>query len=212
MEPGSANLGRPAPTASSGTPITITERAHTCPIENPPQRLDGMVGAAGQRTESRLSMSGTRGFCPMDSRPLTRLAAALLATALGPVSVHAEPCAAYIDRVQTQADARIDATAGRGRMGTESTAATDHREPTPESIARAEQCLDGATAGPTALAALAQAWQAVRRATRRPVRGLWTPPAGHSGSDAGAFRSLLPCEASATSARRGDPGGVPVAF
>ena len=92
---------------------------------------------------------------------LTRLAAAaLLATTLVPVSVRAGPCVADIDRVQVQADARIDATAGHGRTGTESTAATDHREPTPESIARAEQRLDGATAGQTALAALAQAWQA----------------------------------------------------
>jgi len=96
----------------------------------------------------------------MISPSTTRLAAALLATILVPVSAHAGPCAADIDRVQAQADAQIDATAGRGRPGTESTAATDHREPTPESIARAEQRLDGATAGQTALAALAQARQA----------------------------------------------------
>jgi hypothetical protein len=96
----------------------------------------------------------------MQSPNLTRLAAALLATTLVPISAHAGPCAADIDRVQAQTDARIDATASRGRMGTESTAATDHREPTPRSIARAEQRLDGATAGQTALAALAQARQA----------------------------------------------------
>jgi len=86
--------------------------------------------------------------------------AALLATTLIPVSAYAGPCAADIDRVQAQADASIDATAGHGRTGPESTAATDHREPTPESIARAEQRLDGATAGQTALAALAQARRA----------------------------------------------------
>ena len=91
---------------------------------------------------------------------MTGFAAALLATLLVPVSVQAGPCTADIDRIQAQSDARIDATAGRGRMGTESTAATDHREPTPESIARAEQRLDGDTAGRTALAAVAQARQA----------------------------------------------------
>ena len=96
----------------------------------------------------------------MKSPRLTTLATALLATTLVPVLAHAGPCAADIDRVQAQADAQIDATAGHGRTGTESTAATDHREPTPESIARAEQRLDGATAGQTALAALAQARQA----------------------------------------------------
>jgi hypothetical protein len=96
----------------------------------------------------------------MQSPGLTRLAAALLAATLVPVSALAGPCAADIDRVQAQADAQIDATAGRGRMGTESTAATDYREPTPEAIARAEQHLDDATAGQTALAALAQARQA----------------------------------------------------
>lgn len=91
---------------------------------------------------------------------LPKFAAALLATAFLSATAYAGPCAADIDRVQAQADAQIDATAGRGRMGTESTAATDHREPTPESIARAEQRLDGATAGQTALTALAQARQA----------------------------------------------------
>ncbi|HEV2565436.1 MAG TPA: hypothetical protein VGU19_10160 [Microvirga sp.] len=96
----------------------------------------------------------------MDFPRSTMLAAALLATTLLPVSAHAGQCAADIDRVQAQTDAWIDATAGRGRMGTESTAATDHREPTPASIARAEQRLDGATAGQTALAALTQARQA----------------------------------------------------
>ena len=96
----------------------------------------------------------------MKSPRLTTLAAALLATTLLPVSAHLDPCAADIDRVQAQTDAWIDVTAGRGRMGTESTTATDHREPTPESIARAEQRLDGATAGQTALAALARARQA----------------------------------------------------
>ena len=88
------------------------------------------------------------------------LVVSALALAATTATAHAGPCAADIDRVQAQADARIDATAGRGRTGTESTAATDHREPTPESIARAEQRLDGATAGQTALAALAQARQA----------------------------------------------------
>jgi len=95
----------------------------------------------------------------MKTLRLTTLAA-LLATTLIPVSAHAGPCAADIDRVQAQADAWIDAAAGRGRAGPESTAATDHRQPTPESIARAEQRLDGAAAGQTALAALAQARQA----------------------------------------------------
>jgi hypothetical protein len=54
----------------------------------------------------------------------------------------------------------IDAMAGGSRMGTESPAALEHHEPTPESLARAEQRLDGGTKGETAMAALAQARKA----------------------------------------------------
>lgn len=91
----------------------------------------------------------------MDFPRLTTLAAALLAPTLLPVSADVGSCADAIDRVQ--ADAWVGASAGRDRMGTESTAATDHCEPRPEATARAEQRLDGATAGQIALAALAQA-------------------------------------------------------
>src|SRR5262245_19382677 len=50
----------------------------------------------------------------------------------------AGPCQQDIDRVQHGIDARLDARAGGGAIARESTAATTHRQPTPESIAAAE--------------------------------------------------------------------------
>jgi hypothetical protein len=53
----------------------------------------------------------------------------------------AGPCTQDIERLQAQVDARIDAVAGAGPAGPESNAARLHREPTPGSIAAAEQRL-----------------------------------------------------------------------
>jgi hypothetical protein len=72
----------------------------------------------------------------------------------------AGPCTQDIDRVQAQVDTRIDAVAGAGRAGAESNAARLHREPTPASIAAAEQKLGEGKPEEAALAALASARQA----------------------------------------------------
>ena len=84
----------------------------------------------------------------------------LAVAALASHSAHAGPCAAEIDRLQAAVDARIDTTAGTGRMADESTAATEHRQPTPGSIAQAEQSLGEGSGYRQALALLAQAREA----------------------------------------------------
>jgi hypothetical protein len=83
---------------------------------------------------------------------------AVLAAGLG--QAQAGPCAAEIDSLQAAVDARISQVAGSGRTAPESAAATRHREPTPDSIAQAEQGLGEGTDSRQALAALARARQA----------------------------------------------------
>jgi hypothetical protein len=51
---------------------------------------------------------------------------------------YAGPCSHEIDRVQAEIDARLNAIAAGGPAARERTAATMHRQPTPESIAAAE--------------------------------------------------------------------------
>ncbi|WP_244471000.1 hypothetical protein [Microvirga massiliensis] len=80
--------------------------------------------------------------------------------ALVPTSVRAGPCSAEIDRLQAAVDARIDTTAGTGRMTRESTAAMEHHQPTPGSIAQAEEILGEGSDYEQILAALTQARQA----------------------------------------------------
>jgi hypothetical protein len=50
----------------------------------------------------------------------------------------AGPCSKEIDRVQVKIDAKLEARAAAGGSARESTAATLHRQPTPDSIAAAE--------------------------------------------------------------------------
>jgi hypothetical protein len=50
----------------------------------------------------------------------------------------AGPCAQQIDLVQAKFDAKLEAAARKGPTGRESVAATDSRQPTPDSIAAAE--------------------------------------------------------------------------
>lgn len=69
----------------------------------------------------------------------------------------AGPCTPEIDRVQAQVDARIAAVAGAGPTGAESSAARLHRQPTPGSIAAAEQKLGEGKPEEAALEALARA-------------------------------------------------------
>jgi hypothetical protein len=54
---------------------------------------------------------------------------------------YAGPCSGEIDSTQARIDARLAAIAGAGGTARESNAATMHRQPTPESIARAEEGL-----------------------------------------------------------------------
>ena len=60
----------------------------------------------------------------------------------------AGPCSPDIDRMQARVDGLIAATAAAGPVGRESRAATTHHQPTPGSIAAAEERLgDGARIG-----------------------------------------------------------------
>jgi hypothetical protein len=69
----------------------------------------------------------------------------------------AGPCTEEISRVQAVVDARIEAIAGAGASAPESGAARLHRQPTPGSIAAAEQSLGEGKGEREALAALARA-------------------------------------------------------
>jgi hypothetical protein len=53
-------------------------------------------------------------------------------------AAYAGPCAQEIDRMQARFDAKLEAAARKGPTARETTAATDHRQPTPDSIAAAE--------------------------------------------------------------------------
>lgn len=96
------------------------------------------------------------------SRPIQNAALILVIAVVVPLRAQAGPCTAEIDRLQAQVDAAIDASAGAGGTGKESTGALLHHEPTPGSIARAEESLGGGPAGERALAALGQAREADR--------------------------------------------------
>jgi hypothetical protein len=91
---------------------------------------------------------------------------ALLLGAVGLVAPtttsHAGPCTIQIEAVQAQVDARAAAIAGAGPVASESTAARLHREPTPGSIARAEESLGEGASITKALSALERAREADR--------------------------------------------------
>jgi hypothetical protein len=55
--------------------------------------------------------------------------------------VFAGPCGHQIDLMQARFDAKLATAARKGPTATESVAATDHRQPTPDSIAAAEEKL-----------------------------------------------------------------------
>ena len=56
-------------------------------------------------------------------------------------AAHAGPCANDIYRADQEINARLDAIAAKGRVGAESTFATMHRQPTPGTVAGAEEKL-----------------------------------------------------------------------
>ncbi len=51
---------------------------------------------------------------------------------------YAGPCSKQIDELQVQIDAKLNRAAAAGPTGNETTAAMEHRQPTPKSIAAAE--------------------------------------------------------------------------
>jgi hypothetical protein len=86
-----------------------------------------------------------------------RLALSALALSTSMPASYAGPCTQEIDRMQARVDAMIDTAVGAGSMARESTAATMHRQPTPGSIAGAEEKLDKGKRAERALAAMTQA-------------------------------------------------------
>ncbi|MGO4571398.1 hypothetical protein [Microvirga sp. 2TAF3] len=74
----------------------------------------------------------------------------------------AGPCTTAIDQTQAQLDARIDAIAAVGPTGPESTGALLRHQPTPGSIAEAEQKLGEGKSLEKALTALKEARAADR--------------------------------------------------
>ena len=88
----------------------------------------------------------------MIPRILPILGAAALAVLAGPAI--AGPCAAQIDAAQAAVDARLAAVAAAGPSATESRAALLNRQPTPSSIAQAEEKLGEGEQAANALAAL----------------------------------------------------------
>jgi hypothetical protein len=68
------------------------------------------------------------------------LAATAIIVAI-PGASYAGPCSQAIDRTQAKFDAKLDAAAAVGPTAPESHAATAHHQPTPDSIAAAEENL-----------------------------------------------------------------------
>jgi len=64
-----------------------------------------------------------------------------MALAASMSTCQAGPCSVEIDRVQARIDAKLEARAAGGPLARESTAALLHRQPTPGSIAAAEEQL-----------------------------------------------------------------------
>ena len=93
----------------------------------------------------------------MSTWRILAVSAAALIASLSPTN--AGPCSKEIDQTQARLDARLEARAAGGPAGRESVAATDHRQPTPESIAAAEERLGDISPEKTqaAQAAMAQA-------------------------------------------------------
>ena len=90
---------------------------------------------------------------PRLSRPEPRAcAAALVALALSASPSLAGPCMAEIAQAQAAVDARLEAVAGAGPMGSQSVGAQLHRQPTPGSMAQAESRLGDGSAGNRAVA------------------------------------------------------------
>ena len=89
---------------------------------------------------------------------IERLMALSVSTLAASIAVsHAGPCTKEIDGMQARIDAKINAIAAAGPIGRESTAATMHRQPTPGSIAAAEEKLSEGARVEQAVAAMKRA-------------------------------------------------------
>jgi hypothetical protein len=100
--------------------------------------------------------------------PLRLLAlAAMFAASAG--GAHAGPCAAQIDQMQARFDAKLASAARRGPTARETVAATDHRQPTPDSIAAAEERLGDLT--PRTVDAIESGLARARKADAEDKRG-----------------------------------------
>jgi hypothetical protein len=75
----------------------------------------------------------------MTTLRLTGLSTMLFAASMS--SGHAGPCSSQIEQMAVRVEARLEAQAGAGSGAAESTAARLHRQPTPRSIAAAEEAL-----------------------------------------------------------------------
>ena len=96
---------------------------------------------------------------------IQRLAALNALTLMVSMSVsHAGPCTAEIDRMHARIEARLGANATAGPSARESPAATMHRQPTPGSIAAAEERLgeESARTAEAVASAMARAREADR--------------------------------------------------
>jgi hypothetical protein len=72
-------------------------------------------------------------------------------------AVYAAPCSQEIERVQARIDAKLEAAARIGALAPESSAALLHRQPTPGSIAAAENRLGEVSSATVAAVAAAMA-------------------------------------------------------
>ena len=91
-----------------------------------------------------------------------RLTSLLLAALLPGGAAVAGPCASEIYDVQVAIDQRLNAAAARGPEAAESSQATMHRQPTPKSLAQAEEQLGDLS--PEAVRAAGEAMERARAA------------------------------------------------
>jgi hypothetical protein len=96
-------------------------------------------------------------FGPMNMLRLTSIA---ILAGVSLSTAQAGPCTVQIERVQAQLDKRIEAIAGAGATGGQSVAAQLGHQPTPGSIAAAEEKLGEGKSLSPALAALSRARKA----------------------------------------------------
>jgi hypothetical protein len=98
----------------------------------------------------------------MAIKRLIVLSAAAIAATIS--TAQAGPCSSEIDSTQARADARLPAQAAAGPSAKESTDALAHRQPTPNSVARAEQGLREMSA--ETIAAVKQGMERARAADK----------------------------------------------